>query len=161
MDIFISIIAIVLGIVAIVGSVLPALPGPPLAWVGLLLMKLLGPNQDGITTKYLMISLAIVVAVQILDLVVPAYFTKVTGGSRHGARGSLVGMLIGMVTGPGMIICSFIGAFVSELYWGGKSGLDALKSAFGSFVGFLLSTGIKIICSFTILWKIVENCVTL
>ena len=161
MEIFISIVAVILGIIAIVGSVLPALPGPPLAWVGVLLMKLLGPNPDEISTRYLIISLAIVAIVQVIDFVVPAYFTKVTGGSRHGARGSLVGMLIGMITGPGMIICSLIGAFVSELYWGGKSGMEALKSAFGSFLGFLLGTGIKIMCSCVILWKILENCITL
>lgn len=161
MDIIITIIAILLDIIAIVGSILPALPGPPLAWVGLLLMKLLGPAPDAISTRYLIISLAFVGIVQLLDLLVPAYFTKITGGSRHGARGSLVGMLIGMITGPGMIICSFIGAFVSELYWGGKSGTEALKSAFGSFIGFLIGTGVKIICSCTILWKIIEICITL
>ena len=40
MEIVIAILAIVCAVVGIIGSVAPALPGPPLAWIGVLLMYL-------------------------------------------------------------------------------------------------------------------------
>lgn len=36
METFIIVVAILLGILGMVGSVAPALPGPPLSWLGLL-----------------------------------------------------------------------------------------------------------------------------
>ena len=86
METFIAILAIVLGIVGIVGSVVPALPGPPLSWVGMLLLYIWGGGTNGagepLSTTLLLVWLAIVIVVSILDYVVPAYFTRLTGGSR-------------------------------------------------------------------------------
>ena len=47
METFIAILAIVLGLVGIVGSIAPGLPGPPLSWVGLLVLYLWGGGTDG------------------------------------------------------------------------------------------------------------------
>ena len=42
METFVAVLAIVLGIVGIIGSVAPALPGPPISWVGLLVLYIWG-----------------------------------------------------------------------------------------------------------------------
>ena len=157
METVIIILAILAGVVGIAGSIIPGLPGPPVSWVGLLLLFLWGPEE--MPTKTLIIWGAVMVAVSIIDYLVPMYFTKMTGGSRYAERGAMVGLLLGIIFTPiGMILGSFLGAFLSELYWGGKSAIDALKAAFGSFLGFITGTGLKTIVAVLILWRIFIFC---
>ena len=51
METFIAILALLLGLVGIVGSIAPGLPGPPLSWVGLLLIYIWGGGTDGAGNK--------------------------------------------------------------------------------------------------------------
>lgn len=159
MDWIISVLAVLAGVIGIVGSILPALPGAPIGWVGMLLLYIWGngTNIDGepMSMRLLIIWGVIVVIVSVIDYFVPMYFTKLTGGSRYAERGAMAGLIIGIFLTPiGMILGSFLGAFLSELYWGKKSAPDALKSAVGSFLGFLLGTGLKTVVSVCIFWQI-------
>ena len=160
MEIFIAIVAVLCGITGIIGSIAPALPGPPISWVGMLLLYFWG-GTDGagetMSLTILLVWLGIVIVVSILDYVVPAYFTKVTGGSKYASRGALAGLILGSFIVPpvGMILGSFIGAFLLELYYARKSSGDALKSAAGSFLGFILGTGLKIIACCVMMYYIV------
>ena len=149
MDIFIAIVAIILGLVGIIGSVAPGLPGPPLSWVGLLLIYLWGGGTKGgepMSLTILLVMLAVTVIVTVLDYVVPAWFTKRTGGSKYGSWGSLIGLFVGMFFfAPwGMILGTMIGAFAAELLFSGKGTNESLKAAWGAFLGFLSGTGIKL-----------------
>ncbi len=160
METFIAILAIVLGIVAIIGSVAPALPGPPLGWLGMLFLYIWGngTNSAGepMSTTFLLVWLGIVLLVSLLDYVVPAYFTKLTGGSKYGGWGAVAGLFFGLVYPPvGMILGSLAGAFVFELIFAGKGATDSVKSAFGAFLGFLFGTGLKLICSAVMLFYII------
>ena len=157
METVIIILAILAGVVGIAGSIIPGLPGPPISWVGILLLFLWGPEE--VPTKTLIIWGVVMVAVSIIDYLVPMYFTKMTGGSRFAERGAMVGLLLGIIFTPiGMILGSFLGAFLSEVYWGKKSAGAALKAAFGSFLGFITGTGLKTIVSVMILWRIFVFC---
>ena len=86
MSTIIIILAVVAGIIGIAGSILPGLPGPPVSWAGLLILYIWGSGTNGagepISTSFLLIWLAITVVVCVIDYVVPAYFTRVTGGSK-------------------------------------------------------------------------------
>lgn len=149
MDIFIAIVAIILGLVGIIGSVAPGLPGPPISWVGLLLIYLWGGGTKGgepMPLTILLVMLAVTVIVTVLDYVVPAWFTKRTGGSKYGSWGSLIGLFVGMFFfAPwGMILGTMIGAFAAELLFSGKGTNESLKAAWGAFLGFLSGTGIKL-----------------
>ena len=160
MDLFISILAVVAGVAGIVGSIMPALPGPPLSWLGLLILFLWGNGTDSagnpLALKGLLIWGAVVVAVTVIDYFVPMYFTKITGGSRYAENGAMVGLIAGIILTPvGMILGSFLGAFLFELYYSRKGVEPALKAAFGSFLGFITGTGIKTIVSCLILWRII------
>ena len=42
MDVFLPILAVILGLIGIIGSVAPGLPGPPLSWLGLLCLYFAG-----------------------------------------------------------------------------------------------------------------------
>ncbi len=159
METFIAILALLLGLVGIVGSIVPGLPGPPLSWVGLLLIYLWGGGTDGsggtMTLTFLLIWLAVTIVITIIDYVVPAYFTKLTGGSKAGGWGAIIGLFAGLVVPPvGMIVGSLIGAFVAELVFAKKDTATSLKSALGAFLGFIFGTGAKLITSGLMLFYI-------
>ncbi|MBQ6689498.1 MAG: DUF456 domain-containing protein [Bacteroidales bacterium] len=154
MEIVIIILAILAGIIGIAGSILPGLPGAPFSWIGLLLLFIWGPESMPVST--LVIWGAVVIAVSVIDYLVPMWLTKATGGSRYAERGAMAGLVIGIVLTPvGMILGSFLGAFLAEIYWGKKSAGDALKAAFGSFLGFITGTGLKTIVAVLIMWRII------
>ena len=156
----ISIIAILAGIIGIAGSILPGLPGPPVSWVGMLLLYLWGTGSEALDAsmsgRTLLVWGIVVAVVSVIDYFVPMYFTKVTGGSRYAERGALAGLIIGVFLTPlGMILGSFVGAFLSELYYNRQGSAQALKAAFGSFLGFITGTGLKTIVSVIMMWKII------
>ena len=160
METFIAILAITLGILGIVGSIAPGLPGPPFSWLGLLVLYIWGGGTNGagepLGTTLLLVWLGIVIAVSLLDYIVPAYFTKLTGGSKYGGWGAIAGLFLGLIYPPlGMILGSLLGAFAAELLLAGKDAGTSLKSAFGAFLGFLFGTGAKLICAGVLLFYIV------
>ena len=154
METAIIIFAIVAGLIGILGSILPGLPGPPISWIGLLLLYIWGPEE--MSTSTLVIWGIVTVIVTIIDYWIPMYFTKVTGGSKHAERGAMIGMLVGIFLTPiGMILGSFLGAFIAEMSYAKKDVESSLKAAFGSFLGFILGAGIKTIASVLIMWQII------
>ena len=154
--IILKIIAVILGIVGLVGCILPVIPGPPISWVGMLLVWLTHP--EGMTSGLLIAWLVITVIVTILDYVAPSWITTKTGGSKAAGRGSFVGLIVGLLFFPpwGMIAGSFIGALVAEVVVSGKEVTESVKPAFGSFLGFLLSTGLKLTASGVMLFYIIK-----
>ena len=150
------VLAVIMGVAGIIGSIVPGLPGPPLSWIGVLLAFLshkLG-GQD-MTLTFVLVWLAITIAVTVLDYIVPSRFTKLAGGTKAGSQGALIGMIIGMFLTPlGMIPCSLLGAFVAELFQSDKSWTDALKSSLGTFAGFLVGTGMKLTATVTMTFYI-------
>ena len=160
MEITITVLAILAGVLGLVGSILPGLPGTPVSWIGLLMLYIWGSGANAAGEPMALLTLIIwgvvTVIVSVLDYLVPMWFTKLTGGTKYAERGALIGLIAGIFLTPiGMIAGSFLGAFIAELHWGGKCEKDALKSAFGSFVGFIFGTGIKTIASVLILWQII------
>ena len=157
METVIIILAILAGVIGIAGSILPGLPGTPFSWIGLLLLYIWGPQEMSVST--LVIWGVVVAVVTLVDYLVPMWLTKATGGSKYAERGALIGLVAGIILTPvGMILGSFLGAFIAELHWAKKEAGDALKAAVGSFIGFILGTGIKTIVSVLILWRIIAFC---
>lgn len=156
MDIILVILGLICCIVGLFGSFLPALPGPPISWLGLLFLYL---------TKYvennywvLGITLLLTVIISILDYVIPAKGAKKFGGTKYGIWGTNIGLIIGLFFPPiGFIIGLFVGAFVGELIYNFEDKKGALKAATGAFLGFLVSSFMKfMLClSFLILFLIV------
>jgi hypothetical protein len=160
METFIAVLAIIFGVVGIIGSIAPGIPGPPVSWLGMLVLYIWGGGTNGsgepLSTTFLLVWLGIVVAVSLLDYFVPAYFTKLTGGSKWGGRGAIAGLFLGLIYPPvGMILGSLIGAFAGELLFAEKDAATSLKSAFGAFLGFMFGTGLKLICCAVMLFYII------
>ena len=151
-----KIIAVILGLLGLVGCILPVIPGPPLSWVGMLLVFLTHP--DGMTAGLLIAWLVVTVVVTSLDYIVPAWVTTKTGGSKAAGRGSFVGLILGLLFFPpwGMIVGSFLGALLSEVIFGGRSVTDSVRPALGSFLGFLLGTGLKLTACGVMMFYIIK-----
>ena len=153
METLLIILALVFGIVGLLGAVLPALPGAPLSYIGLLL--LLPCEGADISSVTLWVTGVFLVIVSILDYIAPAWLTNLSGGGKQATRGSMAGLIAGLFFFPpiGLIVGPFVGAFIGELMEGSSKG-KALKVALMSFVGFLLTTGLKIIYSGVLLFMI-------
>ena len=154
MDISLAVLGAALVLVGFIGSILPIIPGPPISWAGLLLLKWTDYADDhgAAYENTLWILLFFVVLVTILDYVVPIMGTKKYGGSKRGVWGATIGVVVGLFFGPlGIIIGPFLGAFIGEITTGKKE-KQALRAAWGSFMGFLLGVGLKLMVCGTILF---------
>lgn len=147
MDIILLFLSLVLLIAGIIGSFLPVIPGPPLSWLGLLVLHF--TDAIPINWTFLGITLIVALGMSILDYIIPAAGTKKFGGSKAGAIGTTVGLIIGIIAPIpfGILIGPFVGAFIGESIFNKTEKRDALKAAFGSFLGFLASTFMKFFVS--------------
>lgn len=150
MDILLISLGFILMLVGIAGAVLPVLPGVPISWLGLLMIYL-APSID-FEWGFLTITFIIAALLYVLDYIIPAMGAKKFGGSRYGMIGATLGLFVGIIAPIpfGIIIGPFAGAFVGELI-NTKTRHNALRAAFGSFVGFLASTFIKLLATFVYL----------
>lgn len=146
------ILAVVCAIVGIIGSIVPGLPGPPVSWVALLLLHL--SHKVAYSTEFLVIFAVVAAVITVLDYIIPVLGTKKFGGTKAGARGSTWGLIVGVIVLPllgitlgpmgiiGILAGPFVGAYIGEQRGGNSE--NALRSAFGSFVGFLAGTLMKL-----------------
>lgn len=145
MDIFLVLIGIIFIFLGIIGCVLPVIPGPPLAYVGLVFLQI--TSGSPFTTNFMILWALIALGVTALDYIVPIWGTKKYGGSKYGTWGSMIGLVLGLFIPPiGIILGPFVGALVGELIYGRKAN-EALRSGYGALIGFLLGTGLKLITS--------------
>lgn len=156
MDILLIVLGALCLIIGLAGCVLPMLPGPPVAYAGLILLHLTDYTQ--LSTTELIVCLVLVIVVQVLDYIIPMLGTKYTGGGGKWAnRGTLIGTLIGMFFLPwGIIIGPFIGAFIGATK-DGADNVQALKSGIGSLVGFLLGTVLKFVVCGYFIWVFIRE----
>lgn len=145
LDIVLITIGTIFIILGIVGCILPALPGTPLCYLGIILLEF--TDKIKFSIPFLVFWAVVVIVIQILDYVVPMWGTKKFGGGKYGVWGSTAGLIIGLFFTPlGIIIGPFAGAVLGELI-GGKNVRGALKAGFGAFLGFLAGTFVKLIAA--------------
>ena len=163
-DFLLLVLGIILLLLGIAGCILPVIPGPPVSFVGLLLLKFtkfVEPDRmDGFNELLWIFAFAAIV-VTVLDYIVPVWGTKRFGGSKAGTWGAAIGVVLGLVlspvTGPlGIIIGPFIGAVLGEVI-SGKDERSSLRSGFGSFLGFLTGVIMKFIVSFLITFYFIRE----
>ena len=144
MEIVLFIIAWLLILTGIIGCVVPGLPGVPLAYIGLLVAQF--TDKVDFAWWTLVIWGLVTVGMVCIDYIVPAWGAKQFGGTKWGAWGSTLGLLIGLFFGVwGVILGPFIGAVLFELI-GGKKVWESIKAGWGTFIGLMLGTIVKLIC---------------
>lgn len=144
------IVAVLLVVVGIAGTVLPMLPGVPLVFAGLLLAAWhSGFNQVGIITMVIIGAIAAMAwAVDFFASVVTA---KKAGASKYALWGAAIGALVGIIGGiPGLIIGPAIGAIIGELITH-KDTTKATTVGIAAGLGFVLALAMKIVLVLTML----------
>ena len=160
MDILLIVLGAICLLLGLIGCVAPVLPGVPLSYLGLLLLH--WTDRVQFSWQFLVVWGGGVVVIQILDYFIPAWGTKKFGGTKYGVWGSTIGLFVGLFMGPlGIVVGPFIGAVLGELIYFNRhpqttlseteqnknSNFNrALRAGFGSFIGLLTGTLIKVIC---------------
>ncbi len=141
-------LAVVLIVLGLVGTLLPALPGPILVFAGVVLAAWIdGFVRIGVGTLVLLgVLTAVAYAV---DLVSAALGVKRAGASRRAVAGAAIGVVGGLFLGlPGLIAGPFAGAVIGELTvrrdlrQAGRVGLFA-------GLGFVIGLAIRVAIVFT------------
>ena len=142
--------AAVLVIVGLVGTVLPALPGVPLVFCGLLLAAWAdGFAHAGALTLFVLGVLTVIALA--IDFVAGVLGAKKVGASRYAVIGAALGTLLGLFFGlPGLLLGPFVGALVGELVAGGTL-RKATGVGAGAWLGFLLGAIAKLAICFAML----------
>src|SRR5690348_13592987 len=141
-------LAALLVVVGLVGTVLPALPGLPLVFAGMLLAAW----ADGF--RHIGIPMLVVLGLLSLlclgiDVWATAHGAKRGGASRLAIIGAMIGMLGGLVFGPlGVLAVPFAGALAGELLHRRSLAREhlghAAKVGFGTWFGIVLGVALKL-----------------
>jgi hypothetical protein len=138
------IIGAVLVFLGIAGCLLPILPGPPLSFVGLLLLALASRFLPPLTPAFMIGMAILTIAVTVADYIIPMLGAKRYGASKWGIWGSVIGMAVGIFFSPfGMVLGALIGAAVAEWLVQKEKG-RALRAGWGVLIGSLLGTVLKL-----------------
>ena len=152
----IFIIAFVLLFLGLLGSMIPGLPGPPLSYIGILLIHFFTGTQ--FSTYFLFTWAFIVILVFLFDYYMQVWGVKKFGGGRKATIGTFLGLFAGLIFPPiGLLIGPFIGAFIGALLEVQGDNTRALKVAVGSFIGFVTGTFLKLVVSSVLLYYAIYN----
>jgi len=144
---------IVIGILlllGLIGSIIPALPGPPLSYLGLLLSHFFISKMD---VNFIFWLAVLVVFVTVLDYFLQIYGVKKAGGGKYAIRGSVVGMLSGIFLFPpfGILVGAFVGAYIGAKI---EANSNEVKIAFGALWGFIAGTILKLVTNCYIIYSL-------
>lgn len=150
MDNILLILAFIMLLLGLLGTVLPAIPGLPLMFGGAWLLAYLGDYQ--VIGGWTLAVLAVITLIGWgMDFVTGLMGAKFTGASKTALWGSAIGAVVGIFFAlPGMILGPLIGAAVGE-YWARRDLLNAGKVGIGTFIGFIIGVVAKIGCAVAIL----------
>ena len=143
-------------IVGLVGCVIPVIPGPPISFIGLLLLHF--SKYAEYSFEFLLMFGLIAVIVTVLDYIVPIWGTKKFGGSKAGMWGAAIGLVLGLIFLPplGIIIGPFAGAVIGEALTG-KEAAKAFRAGLGSLLGLMMGIGLKLAASVTMTFYFVKD----
>lgn len=145
MSILLTIIGIILIILGFLSNFIPILPGGVLfSYAALLLLYFTDKAEYGII--FLIVFGIITLITMILDNVIPAVAAKSKGATKNGLIGAGIGTFVGIFIFPpfGIIIGILIGSIIGEII-SRQEFNKALEVGVWSFIGFLISTLLKII----------------
>jgi hypothetical protein len=138
------VIASILMLLGLAGSILPILPGPPLSFIGLFLLALLKHFSPPLTLTLVIILAIVMILTIVMDYIIPLLGAKRYGASKWGIWGSVLGMAIGIFWSPfAMLLGAFLGAVVAE-WFVGKKKREALRAGWGVVMGTLFATILRL-----------------
>lgn len=121
-------------LLGLIGSIVPALPGPPVVLLAAFAHRLCF-GEHSASGLILLFLLALTAASLILDYVATMYGAKRFGATWRGVLGAFVGGFIGLFFNlPGIILGPFLGAMAFELM-GGYKWSQASRAGLGATLG--------------------------
>lgn len=129
------ILGVILALLGVIGSLVPALPGPTLSFISLLILYFVKGSEVFPTSLLIIFGMTMFILV-LLDYLAPIFGAKMFGATRKGVVGACIGGLLGIFLFPpfGVFVGSFLGAVMAELL-GGKQIEKALRAGVGTFLG--------------------------
>ena len=136
-------IAGVLVLAGLAGLILPAIPGAPLIFAGLVIGA--WADDFAYVGVWTIVVLAVLTLVTIgVDFWATMFGAKKFGASKRAVIGALVGSIIGLFLGlPGVLFGPFIGAVIGEISSRGSLP-QATRAGFGATLGLILGAAIKL-----------------
>ncbi|QOY63764.1 DUF456 domain-containing protein [Lysobacter sp. H21R4] len=136
-------LAVVLVVLGVAGTVLPAIPGIPLIFAGMLLAAWAnGFEQVG---PWILLVLGVLTVLSVaIDLLATAVGAKRVGASRLALAGAVAGTVAGLFFGLlGLLAGPFVGALAGQLLHDRHLG-RATRVGLGTWLGMLVGTVLKI-----------------
>ncbi|MGO4221955.1 DUF456 domain-containing protein [Lysobacter sp. TAF61] len=147
---FYYVLAGILILVGIAGTVLPALPGLPLVFGGMLLAAWAGDFREVGSVPLVILGVLTVLSLGI-DLLATSIGAKRVGASRLAVVGAVLGTFAGLFFGPvGLFAGPFVGALGGELIHG-REVRKAAKVGFGTWLGIVFGVVLKLGLAFAML----------
>jgi hypothetical protein len=144
------VLALLLVVAGIAGSVLPALPGVTLVFLGLLLAAWIGDFQQVGPFPLVVLGLLTLLSF-VIDLAATALGAKRVGATKLAVVGAALGTLAGLFLGlPGLILGPFVGAVAGEMMSHGQV-QQATRAGIATWIGLLFGTLAKLALVFTML----------
>jgi len=142
--------AIALVVTGLLGLALPAIPGAPLIFAGLLLAA--WGEDFGYVGLWTIIALAILALLSYgVDFWATMFGAKKFGASKRAIVGALLGAIAGIFLGlPGVIFGPFIGAVIGELS-AHRNLPQAVRAGVGATIGLVLGAALKIALAFAMI----------
>jgi uncharacterized protein len=144
------VLAILLILIGLAGTVLPALPGVPIVFAGLVLIAWIDGFINVSLMSIFLMGLLAVLSV-IIDFLATAEGARRFGAGRHAILGATLGLLVGLFFGlPGILFGPFIGAVAGHL--ASKANIDAsMRAGVGASIGVLVGTVSKVLIALIML----------
>ena len=144
------ILAGVLVIAGLVGTIMPVVPGIPMMLAGFVLAAW-STGFEPVGWGTLGVLAALTVVSILIDLLAAAFGAKRLGASPRAFLGATLGAVIGIFFGlPGIILGPFAGAVAAELA-DGRGAHQAGRSGYGVWIGLVLGTAAKFTIAFVML----------
>jgi hypothetical protein len=134
-------------IAGLAGTVVPALPGVPLVFLGLFVGAWIG-NFETISWVTIGVLAVLTVIAWVVDFVAGAAGARYLGASSRAFWGATIGAIAGIFFGVvGMLLGPFIGAVLGELS-GGSNVVQSGRAGLGAWIGMVVATAVKLAIAF-------------
>lgn len=137
------IVALILMLIGVAGTVLPLLPGLTLIWLGALLAAWID-HFERISGWTIALLAVLMIIGWVIDQLAAAVGAKRFGASPLAVTAAFVGAIVGLFMGlVGVLVMPFVGAVLGE-YWVQRKTDVALKAGLGTWLGMVFGAAAKV-----------------
>lgn len=147
-------LAVLLIVAGLAGTVIPAIPGVPLVFCGLFVIAWVGQFEtiSWVTISFLTL---LTILAWVADFLAGAMGARYLGASSRAFWGATIGAIIGIFFGlPGIVLGPFIGAVIGEIS-GGSDIISSGRAGVGTWIGMIVATAAKLAIAFMMIGIVV------